>query len=136
MFVIDVSQFSHPIGFFPQVVQSIKMTLDYFQNAENTSVCFITYDVNIQFYTIPLSGGEPTLLWVADITDPFVPLPKSKLMLNLVEDRERIDTFLDKLLVMHTPDHKKYQSPFICTGAAIQAAKHLIEDEGKSLLFV
>ena len=118
------------------MVQSIKMTLDYFQNAENTSVCFITYDVNIQFYTIPLSGGEPTLLWLPDITDPFVPLPKAKLMLNLVADRERIDTFLDKLLVMHTPEHKKYQSPFICTGAAIQAAKHLIEDEGKSLLLV
>jgi hypothetical protein len=45
-------------------------------------------------------------------------------------------TFLDKLLVMHTPEHKKYQSPFICTGAAIQAAKHLIEDEGKSSLLV
>ena len=130
MFVIDVSQFSHPIGFFPQVVQSIKMSLDYFQNAEKTQVCFITYDVNIQFYTIPLSGGEPTLLWVGDITDPFVPLPKEKLMLKVIEDRERIDTFLDKLLVMHTPEHKKYHSPFICTGAAIQAAKHLIEDEG------
>jgi hypothetical protein len=54
-------------------------------------------------------------------------------MLKVVEDRERIDTFLDKLLVMHTPEHKKYQSPFICTGAAILAAKHLIEDEGKSV---
>jgi hypothetical protein len=89
--------------------------------------------VNIHFYTIPLSGGEPTLLWVGDITDPFVPLPKDKLMLKVVDDRERIDVFLDKLLVMHTPENKKYQSPFLCTGAAIQAAKHLIEDDGKSL---
>ena len=79
------------------------MCLDYLQNPENTSVCFITYDVNI-----PLTGGEPTLLWVGDINDPFVPLPKEKLMLKVVEDRERIDLFLDKLLVMHTPDHKKY----------------------------
>ena len=71
---------------------------------------------------------------MGDITDPFVPLPKEKLMLKVIDDRERIDTFLDKLLVMHTPEHKKYQSPFICTGAAILAAKHLIEDEGKCLL--
>lgn len=84
------------------------MCLDYMQNPENTSVCFITYDVNIQFYTIPLSGGEPTLLWVGDINDPFVPLPKEKLMLKVIEDRERIDVFLDKLLNMHTPEHKKY----------------------------
>jgi len=40
-------------------------------------------------------------------------------MLKLVEDRERIDLFLDKLLVIHTPENKKYQSPFLCTGAAI-----------------
>ena len=43
------------------------MTLDYMQNAEKTQICFITYDVNIQFYTISQSGGEPTLLWVGDI---------------------------------------------------------------------
>lgn len=53
-------------------------------------------------------------------------------MLRLVEDRERIDAFLDKLLTLHTPEHKRYQQPFICTGAAVQAAKHLIEDMGKS----
>jgi hypothetical protein len=89
--------------------------------------------VNIQFYTIPTSGGDPSLLWIGDINDPFVPLPKERLMLRVIEDRERIDTFLDKLLVMHTPEHKKYQSPFLCTGAAIQAAKQLIEDEGKPI---
>jgi hypothetical protein len=55
-----------------------------------------------------LSGGEPTLLWVGDINDPFVPLPKEKLMLKVIEDRDRIDVFLDKLLNMHTPEHKKY----------------------------
>lgn len=136
VFVIDVSQFSHPIGFFPQVVQSIKMCLDYIQNAENTKVCFITYDVNVHFYTVSNIGGEPTLLWMGDITDPFVPLPKERLLLKVVEDRERIDTFLDKLLVMHTPEHKKYHSPFICTGAAILAAKHLVEDQGKYFSFI
>lgn len=91
----------------------------------------MTFDVNIHFYSLPShSAGEPTVLWIGDIQDPFVPLPKEKLLLKLVEDRERIDAFLDKLLTLHTPDHKKYQPPFLCTGAAIMAAKHLIEDEG------
>jgi protein transport protein SEC24 len=36
VFVIDVSQFSLPQGFFQQIVQSIKMTLDYIQNPEKT----------------------------------------------------------------------------------------------------
>ena len=52
-------------------------------------------------------------------------------MLRLVEDREVIDAFLDKLLVLHNLENKKNLAPFLCTGAAIQAAKHLIEDEGK-----
>lgn len=51
-------------------------------------------------------------------------------MLKLVEDRARIDAFLDKILTLHTAESAKKQ-PFICTGAAIQAAKHLIEEDGK-----
>jgi hypothetical protein len=67
VFVIDVSQFSQPLGVFQQVVQSIKMTLDYFQNAENTTLCFITYDVNIHFYNLPLDpNGEPSIVWVGE----------------------------------------------------------------------
>ena len=100
-------------------------------------MCFITYDVNIHFYSLPLnSDGEPTLLWVGVITDPFIPMPKERLLLKLVDDRERIDTFLDKLLNLHTSENKKYQSPFLCTGAAIQAAIHLIEEDGKLLIVV
>lgn len=43
--------------------------------------------------------------------------------MKLVEDRERIDIFLDKLMNMHNLENKKYQAPFLCTGAAISAAK-------------
>ena len=44
-------------------------------------------------------------------------------MLKLIDDRERIDIFLDKLILMHNVENKKYQPPHICTGAAISAAK-------------
>jgi Sec23/Sec24 trunk domain len=60
---------------------------------------------------------------VGDVQDPFIPFPREKLLLNLVKDRERIDVFLDKLVAMHQVDAKKYQPPFLCTGAAISAAK-------------
>ena len=121
VFVIDVSQFSLPIGFFQQVVQSIKMSLDYLANPEHTQLCIITYDTNIHFYHLSQDvNGEPNILWVSDVQDPFVPLPKDKLMLNLANDRERIDIFLDKLLLIHNTQDKP---AFICTGAAIQAAK-------------
>lgn len=68
--------------------------------------------------------------------DPFIPFPKEKLMLNLVRDRERIDVFLDKLLLMHNHENKKTQPPHICTGAALSAAKQLIAEEGKIASFI
>ena len=72
-------------------------------------------------------------MYVGDIADPFIPLPKEKLMLKLVDDREKIDIFLDKLLNFHTMEHKKFQGPFLCTGAAIQAVKELLQEEGTYL---
>lgn len=113
------------------------MTLDYIPNAENTSICLITYDANIHFYNMNSDpNGEPTILWVGDVIDPFIPLPKEKLILKLVEDREKIDIFLDKLLNYHTMENKKSQPPVTCTGAAISAAKQLLQDEGMSHSFI
>jgi hypothetical protein len=42
-------------------------------------------------------NGEPTILWVGDVYDPFIPFPKERLILKLEDDREKIDIFLDKL---------------------------------------
>lgn len=91
----------------------------------------------MHFYNLPLDpNGEPTILWVGEVSDPFIPFPKEKLLLKLVEDRERIDIFLDKLLNMHQMDNKKYQPPFLCTGAALSAAKELLHEEGKNLIVI
>ncbi len=86
------------------------MTLDYIQhNPENTQICFMTYDINIHFYNLSQDpNGEPNVMWVGEIMDPFIPYPREKLMLNLVRDRERIDIFLDKLINMHHLEQKKY----------------------------
>lgn len=59
----------------------------------------MTFDKNIQYYDLSMDpNGDPTILWVADTQDPFVPFPREKLMLNISSDRERIDIFLDKLI--------------------------------------
>jgi hypothetical protein len=90
-------------------------------------VCFLTYDVNIHFYNMPQDpNGEPTILWVGDINDPFVPFPKEKLMMKVVEEREKIDIFLDKLLTFHNVEQKKNMPATIATGAAIGAAYHML----------
>lgn len=58
--------------------------------------------MNIHFYNIPKNpNGEHTLLWVGDINDPFVPFPRERIMMNVAEDREKIDMFLDKVVTLH-----------------------------------
>lgn len=68
-------------------------------------MCIFTYDNCIQFYDLPADpNGEPSIYWIGDMSDPFVPLPRSRLLLNIVEERERLDCFLDKLQTMYTPE--------------------------------
>lgn len=54
------------------------MGLDYFPNPEQTNICIVTYDYNIHYYGLKDKdvNAEPTLLYVSDIQDPFIPLPK------------------------------------------------------------
>ena len=45
--------------------------------------------------------GELQILQVSDIEDPYLPLPNSKLLLNIVEDGDRIYALLDKIYNMY-----------------------------------
>ena len=67
--------------------------------------------------------AEPTIFWVGDVSDPFVPYPKEGLMLNLVEDRERIDMFLDKLITMYYTEARMKGRINTCPGPAASACK-------------
>ncbi len=87
--------------------------------------------MNIHFYNIPRTpGGEHALLWVGDVSDPFVPFPKERLIMNVAEDREKIDMFLEKIITLHTFEQKKNLVASIVTGAAISAAIQLLQEEG------
>ena len=95
----------------------------------------MTFDQCLQFYDVPLDpNGDPTILWVADTSDPFAPFPMSRLMLNVVHDKERIENFLDKLLSKYNSEGKKsitYQS---CPGAAMESAMQLLDKHGGRVL--
>ncbi len=70
-----------------------------------------------------IDGGDLRIIWVTDIDDPFVPLPKQELMLKLKEDRDRIDFLLDKLVSMYFTEARKNLPIYTCQGAAMSACK-------------
>ena len=72
-------------------------------------------------------NADPTILHVADIDDPFAPLPRSRLMMNVTDDRERIDALLDKLIHLYYTDARKSLAPKACVGAAMKAGALTLE---------
>ena len=77
-------------------------------------------------------NGEPQILQVGDLNDPFVPLPASKLLMNVTENGERLYALLDKIYNMFGEEHYATgrQSNQVGTGAAIKAATSLLEETG------
>jgi hypothetical protein len=97
----------------------------------------MTYDQAIHFYTLT-SSEDLTQLQIGDVEDPFAPLPASKLQLNLAQDREKIDTILDKLYNAHSSDSesKAKEASKNCAGAACKAATDILSQvKGKKIFF-
>lgn len=72
------------------------------------------------------------MLQVGDVETPFIPLPQSKLMMDIADERDRIDIVLDKIYNMVTSATTRGRfANQVCTGAAIQACLGLLEGNGK-----
>jgi hypothetical protein len=80
-------------------LSSIKSCIDSLPQEKNVEMCLLTYDTSLTFYTVAASG-EITLLHVGEVDDPFIPLPVQKLMMEIVNDREKIDVVIDKIYNM------------------------------------
>ncbi len=76
----------------------------------------------------------PIIYQVADKTDPFLPVPFEKLVLNLTQDREKIDFLLTKLLEIHTEENSKFKAPAFNLSSAFTIAYELLEKTGGRIL--
>jgi len=83
------------------VLTSIKSCIDSLPQDEAIEIAIITYDTQLTFYQVA-SSGEISLMHVGEVEDPFIPLPLSRLMMDVLEDRELIDTVIDKIYNMYT----------------------------------
>jgi len=129
------------IGLTQQVIASVKASLDYIPDPENTNIGIITYNNSVQFFTTTAgSSGEPTVVFMTDIMNPFAPLPKSRIMFNVKNSKAQIELILDKIAATFDTSGK-YRTPLSttgsCGGAALRSAIELIKTEaGKVLWFV
>lgn len=60
--------------------------LDRVPGDERTLVGFLTFDTTLHFYNLKPSLSQPQMMVIAELDDPFVPLPDD-LLVNLKESR-------------------------------------------------
>jgi len=134
LFVIDVTYLAVKSGVVAAASQAIREVLDLFPSAgpdrpSEAKIGIITYGGGIQFYNLTSGLGQPQMMVVTDIGDPFVPL-KSGLFVNVSESREIIENLLDQL--PHMFQHTKAQESYF--GAAIDASVQAMKDNGGRMI--
>ena len=129
-FAIDVSHTAVNSGFLRKTVETIKESLDEMsKKSERTRVGFLTYDSTLHFYSLKSTQTQPQMMVVAELDDPFLPMPDD-LLVNLAESRAVIDALLD----MVSDTYAQTQNMESAMGPAIQAAFLAMSHVGGKLL--
>lgn len=126
VFVIDVSSHSVNSGLFHTVLQGIRDNLDHLGGGQRSKVGIVTFDRSLHFYNLDPRLADPVAVVVADIDEPFAPLPPSCWLVSLEEGRSRIDSLLDQL-----PDlYKDTIAIDAALGAAVAGVMNAMQETG------
>ncbi|KAM0865788.1 hypothetical protein ACQ4PT_043047 [Festuca glaucescens] len=128
-FLIDVSVSAVRSGLLEVVAKTIKSCLDDLLGFPRTQIGFLTFDSTLHFHNFKSSLSQPQMMVVADLDDVFLPLPDD-LLVNLVDSREVVETFLDSLPNMFH-DNVNLESAL---GPALKAAFMVMGQMGGKLL--
>ncbi|ORZ09707.1 protein transporter SEC24 [Lobosporangium transversale] len=130
MFIIDVSYPAIRCGMVATAATTILESLDRIPNDEGrTKIGIITVDSSIHFYNLNTPSGEPQMLVVSDLEEPYLPQPQD-LLCNLSECRGTLETLLDRMKNMF----KDTQNVGNALGPALNSAYKLISPIGGKIL--
>lgn len=130
VFIVDSHIESLTSGLFTSALSSIKQSLDSIPNPENTSICILTVDSQVQCYTMTSSESLPKIYVIQDQANMFCPVPGSTLLMNVANDRDKIDALLDKLPEIHNIENNKSLPADFCFSSAVLVAKDLLNESG------
>ncbi|KAI7855420.1 hypothetical protein BDC45DRAFT_439062 [Circinella umbellata] len=125
VFIIDTSYQAIQTGMVGVVANSILKSLDNIPNEDGrTKVALITVDNAVGFYK--LSGDEPEMLVVGDLSDIYLPRAPSDLLVDLADAKSMVQDLLERMKTMHNES----QMVNNCLGTALQAARKLLSSTG------
>lgn len=126
------------LGLTQQLIASVKATLDYIPDQQNTRIGIIAYNTN-NIYFFEQNAMELAMITLADIQNPFSPLPIQKILLNVAEKKEQINLIFDKISAYfdNSTSKQTQYSCGSCGGAALKAAIDCLSTTvGKILWFL
>lgn len=112
------------------------MNIPMTNNASQSFIGIATFDLlGVQFYSLDKTN-ELRCMLMNDLNNPFSPMPKSQFCFNMINERDKIEVLVEKIILFITERRKKITidsniaSCAICSG--IQALK---ENGGRVLMF-
>ncbi|KAG6540868.1 hypothetical protein Mapa_017742 [Marchantia paleacea] len=128
-FLIDVSASAIRTGMLQIACETMKASLDKLPGYPRTQIGFITFDSTLHFYNLKSSLTQPQMMVVAELDDPFLPMPDD-LLVNLSESRAVVEALLDSLPSMFQ-NNLNIESAL---GPALKAAFMVMSQLGGKLL--
>lgn len=101
LYLLDVSHNAINTGYLRTFCETLLENLDKIPGDARTQIGFITYNSYVHFYNLSDALSQPRMMIYADIDDGAdglvsLPMPDG-LMVNLSENRESVQTFLQTL---------------------------------------
>ncbi|KRX02234.1 Zinc finger, Sec23/Sec24-type [Pseudocohnilembus persalinus] len=99
MVCLEMSPAALQSGVYTQALNSLQASLDYMPAPEFTNIAIMTYDRFLNFYQIPKTlDQELGLIIVSDLDDPYCPLSKQSIYMNVQNDKDKINYLIESLL--------------------------------------
>ncbi|XP_024519134.1 protein transport protein Sec24-like At3g07100 isoform X1 [Selaginella moellendorffii] len=128
-FLIDVSITAVRSGILQIAADTIKSCLDKLPGYPRTQIGFLTFDSTLHFYSLKSSLTQPQMVVLAQVDDPFLPMPDD-LLVNLSESRLVVEALLDSLPSIFA-NNENVESAL---GPALEATTSIMSEIGGKLL--
>lgn len=123
LYLLDVSHNATATGYLQTFCETLLENLDKIPGDSRTQIGFITYNSSLHFYNLSEQLSQPKMMIYPDLEELILPLPDN-LMINLNENREAIQIFLQSLPTLFADSYETDSALGSALNAAFQLLKH------------